>query len=465
MNSTMPRFMREAILKNRVRNELLSRRGFLGRSVAATVASIGFPGTPAVYAADQAGQGSAARGLFIAFRSAQRIWPEGREKEMNLWVGFRAGFDAPAGKHVYLRMAGCTFYRVYLNGRFHAWGPARGPKDHFRVDIWDITPLLVNGRNFVCAEVAGYNVNSYYVLDQPSFLQAEVTTDSEVLASTVGEGERFEAQILTQHVQKVQRYTFQRTFSEVYRLDQQSGAWRERPEAPMQTVTCAVFPPAHYIDRGVPHPNYAKRQPQVIAAEGKFKWGAEAPKSLYEDRSIPSAARIGPNMLGYVWSDLTEIPYLELQRTETAVNKRVDEPYVCDNPIRLKANEFKTLDFGTDLPGFFGAHVTAHAPTKLYFTFDETLTDGEVDFKRPMCDNVVAYTLAPGEYHLETFEPYGLEFLKLMVTEGECDVDNVYLREYAASDVWTAHFSSSHEGLNKLFEAGRECFRGNVIDN
>ena len=31
--------------------------------------------------------------------------------------------------------------------------------------------------------------------------------------------------------------------------------------------------------------------------------------------------------------------------------------------------------------------------------------------------NVVAYTLAPGEYNLETFEPYGLEFLKLMVLE------------------------------------------------
>jgi alpha-L-rhamnosidase len=451
-------------LKNQVRNELLSRRRFLGRSVAATVASIGLPGNPAVYAADHTGRENATRESFIAFRSAQRIWPEGREKEMNLSVGFRAGFDAPSGKHVHLRVAGCTFYRLYLNGRFHAWGPARGPKDHFRVDLWDITPLLMNGRNFVCAEVAGYNVNSYYVLDQPSFLQAEVATDSEVLASTGGEGERFEAQILTERVQKVQRYTFQRTFSEIYHLDQQSSAWRERPEAAMQTVTCAVFPPAHYVDRGVPYPNYAKRQPEMMAAEGEFKWGVKAPKSLYEDRSIPSAARIGPNMLGYAWSDLTEIPYLELQRTENTVNKRVDEPYVCDKPIRLKANEFKTLDFGTDLPGFFGAHVTAHAPTKLYFTFDETLTGGDVDFKRLMCDNIVAYTLAPGEYHLETFEPHGLEFLKLMVTEGECEVDHVYLREYAASDVWTAHFSSSHQGLNKLFEAGRECFRGNVID-
>ena len=36
-------------------------------------------------------------------------------------------------------------------------------------------------------------------------------------------------------------------------------------------------------------------------------------------------------------------------------------------------------------------------------------SDGDVDFKRLMCCNVLAYTLAPGEYHLETFEPYGLD--------------------------------------------------------
>ena len=324
-------------MKNPGKGKNLSRRCFLGGSVAATVASVGLSGRLPVTPNDTTGLGSAAHDSFIAFRSAKPIWPEGREKEMNLWVGFRAVFDFPRGKHVYLRMAGCTFYRVYVNGKFHAWGPARGPKDHFRVDLWDITPLLATRRNSVCVEVAGYNVNSYYVLDQPSFLQAEVTTDSEVLASTAGEGERFEAQILTQRVQKVQRYTFQRTFSEIYHLDPQSAAWRERPEAPMQTVTCAVFPPAHYIDRGVPYPNYVKRQPEIIAADGEFKWGAKAPQSLYEDRSIPSAARIGPDMLGYAWSDLTETPYLELQKTENTVNRRIDEPGGSRPPLRARA--------------------------------------------------------------------------------------------------------------------------------
>ncbi len=437
----------------------LTRRRFLSSSVAATVASIEIPRRLGAY-----GSADSSPALESSFRSAKPIWPEGREKEMNLWVGFRAVFQPPAAKHVYLRMAGCTFYRVYFNGKFHGWGPARGPKDHFRVDLWDITPHLESGQNYVCAEVAGYNVNSYYVLDQPSFLQAEVTTDTEVLASTSGDGRPFEAVILTQRVEKVQRYTFQRTFSEVYHLDSQSSAWREGADSPLEAVKCAVFPPRQYIPRRVPFPDYEKRQPEMVAAEGEFNWSGNAPKSLFEDRSIPSAARIGPHMLGYRWDDLTEIPYLELQKTKTTVNNRIDAPYVCDQPIHLTAGQFKTLDFGTNLAGFFGAHVTAHTPTKLYFTFDETLANGDVDFKRLMCDNIVAYTLAPGTYDLETFEPYGLEFLKLMVLEGECSVDHVYLREYTAPDVWTAHFSCSHDGLNKLFAAGRECYRANAID-
>ncbi len=444
--------------------EGLSRRTFLSGSVAATVASIPLPGHLPACAGENTGQGSASEASEIVFRSAKPIWPRGREKEMNLWVGFRAAFEAPSGKHIYLRMAGSTLYRVYLNGKFHAWGPARGPKDHFRVDLLDITPLLVKGRNFICVEVAGYNINSYYVLNQPSFLQAEVATDSEVLASTGGGGQPFEATILPQRVQKVQRYTFQRAFSEVYHLDSQSAAWRERADAPMEPVRCAVSALRELIPRRVPNPTYAKRQPEMTVAEGSFKWGATAPKSLAVDRSIPSAARIGPDLLGYTEAEITEIPYLELQKTETTINNRIDMPYACDQPIRLGAGQFKTLDFGTNLPGFFGARVSVHVPTKLYFTFDETLVDGDVDFKRLMCVNIVAYTLAPGVYNLETFEPYALRFLKLMVLAGECEFDHVYLREYAASDIWTADFQSSDEGLNELFAAGRECYRSNALD-
>ena len=51
-----------------------------------------------------------------------------------------------------------------------------------------------------------------------------------------------------------------------------------------------------------------------------------------------------------------------------------------------------------------------------------------------------------------------------MVLSGECEIDNVFIREYAASDVWTADFRCPDFRLNELFAAGREVFRANVID-
>lgn len=441
----------------------LNRRAFLGGSIAATVASAALPSRLVASTAHDS-DGSTAIEHESAFWSARPIWPEGLDKEMNLFVGFRAVFHAPPGERVYLRTAGSTLYRIYLNGRFHAWGPARGPLGYFRQDFWDITAQLSNGTNFVCLEVAGYNINSYYILNQPSFLQAEVATDATVLASTGGSGEPFRAQILSERIKKVQRYSFQRAFSEVYRMTSASADWRERADSPLDSARCAVSETRMLIPRRVPYPAYWIRQPESIAAEGTFNWSGIAPKSLADDRSIPSAGRIGPQMLGYAWTDLTTIPYLELQQTKTTTNRRIDASYEPEEPLRIGANQFKTLDFGTNLTGFFGASVEVHSPTKLYFTFDETLIDGDVDFKRLMCVNIVAYTLTPGSYSLETFEPYVMRFLKLMVLEGDCEVRKVYLREFTAPDVWTAHFCSDDANLNELFAAGRETYRPNAVD-
>jgi alpha-L-rhamnosidase len=452
------------VSKGATTKSLLNRRNFLGGSLSATVASLALPAGLSSLAAETAAPHATPADPEIAFRSAKPIWPQGREKEMNISVGFRAVFEAPVGHHVHLRLTGSTLYRIYLNGEFLSCGPARTAHGHFRVDVLDLTPLLVVGRNLIAIEVAGYNVNSYYVLDQPSFLMAEVATDTVVLASTGGTGAPFKARVITERLQKVQRYSFQRSFSEVYRLEPQSTEWRERIDASIQSAACATFPVQKLIPRRVPHPSFFKRQPEQIAAEGTFRWGAKGPKSLAEDHSVPFGAKISPTLHGFPEQELTTIPYLELQRTESVINNRIDQQYVWDQTLRLNASEFKTLDFGSDVVGFFGAKVTVQSPTKLYFTFDETLTNGDVDFTRLMCVNIVAYTLAPGTYNLECFEPYTLRFLKLMVLEGACEVSQIYLREYTAPDVWTAHFHTNDEGLNQLFTAAIETYRPNTIE-
>ena len=123
-----------------------------------------------------------------AFHGAKPIWPAGREKEMNLSVGFRAVIQAEAGSQATLRVAAATVYRAWVNGQFVGLGPARGPHGYYRVDVWNLSQQLRPGANVIAIEVAGYNANSYYLLDQPSFLQAEVTSGDQVVASTAAAG-------------------------------------------------------------------------------------------------------------------------------------------------------------------------------------------------------------------------------------------------------------------------------------
>ena len=54
------------------------------------------------------------------------------------------------------------------------------------------------------------------------------------------------------------------------------------------------------------------------------------------------------------------------------------------------------LDLGTNLTGFIGATIVCREKTRLFFAFDELLIDGDVDFKRMDCVNLVGWELEPG---------------------------------------------------------------------
>lgn len=369
--------------------------------------------------------------LAAEFQTARPVWPEGRETERNLFVGFRAVIETPST----LRLTASSLYRVLVNGAFAAHGPARAGHGFYRVDEWPLPPGVVS------IEVAGYNANSFYLLDQPSFLQAEIIANGKVVAATGGQG--FEAVLLRDRVQKVQRYSFQRPFSEVWRLPGKA-----------ESVKCVVVAAKELAPRRVPYPTFAARSPVAHVAAGTVQKD-ELPKKVWKDRSLTG---VGPKLAGFPEKELETIPSLELQAVKT-VSSGPSTP-----KITLQANSFHTLDFGTNLTGFIGATLTARAKTRLFVTFDEILSKGDVDCRRLDCVNIVLYELEPGAYRVESFEPYTLRYLKLIVLEGDCDVANVYLREYVNPDAARAKFATSDERFNRIFEAARQTFQQNATD-
>jgi len=393
------------------------------------------------------------------FRSAKAVWVAQRETEMNLSVGFRTVIRATARQPAVLRLAAASIYRVTVNGRFVGCGPARGPHGFQRVDQWDLAPYLAGGDNLVAIEVAGYNCNSFYLIDQPSFLQAEVTVGPQVLASTAGEGTPFVATVLGYRVQRVQRYSFQRPFIEVYRLSPGWDAWKRDVKTSSPVVNLAVQPAKRLLARGVPYPEFATRPPVRALTVGRVDRMEKIAKP-WKDRSL---VNVGPALKGFPESELEEVPSLEMQHLKFS---RVAElgPLAPAMPIDLEAAQYELFDFGVNLTGLIGLKVTCTQPTKVYLAFDEILTDGDADFKRLSCCNVLSYDLAPGSYDLESIEPYTMRYLKLICREGGLRVEGLHLREYSHPLPKAAKFVASDARLNRLFAAGVETFRQNAVD-
>ena len=379
-----------------------------------------------------------------AFQAARPVWPEGRDKERNLLVELRAGFERPEAGPVILRLTGASLYRVFVNGAFAGHGPARAGHGFYRLDELDLAPHLRAGGNEVAIEVAGYNANSFYLLDQPSFLQAEIVAGGQVVAATGENG--FAARIRHDRVQKVQRFSFQRPFSEIWTL----------PGPPSEPSRCTSVAAKPLAPRRVPYSAFEIRRPVVHPFEGEVEKG-ELPDPVWKDRSL---TQIGPQLGGFPEAELATIPSIELQ----AVRNVSSRPATAATPFTLKTNSFRMLDLGTNLTGFIGATITAHTRTRLFVTFDEILLNDDVDFKRMDCVNAVLYELEPGQHAVETFEPYTLRYMKFIALEGDCEVHDAYLRELVNPEAVRARFSASDERYNRVFEAARETFRQNATD-
>ncbi len=394
-------------------------------------------------------------------KKAVPVWAEGREKEMNLNLGFRANFTATAGQKVNLKIAASTLYRIYLNGHFVGSGPARAAHGYYRVDEYPVSSLINEGENLLAIEVAGYNVNSYYTLDQPSFLLAEAEVDGKVVLAT-GKGDDFEAFQINERLQKVERYSFQRPFTEYYRMQEGYDRWRTSAEVSVEPLRLTLFPALQLLPRQVKMPTFELREPVAIHSKGTIK--RVKPEHYHKDRSLTA---ISEKLKGYAENELEVFPVSqEIQEIVTESQEIISSPLASSAVPSMKQNEFTLYDFGTNFSGFMGATITCVAPTRLIFYFDEMLIDNDVKTKQRQSDicNHIVYELKPGSYELETLESYTFRYLKVMIMEGECAIEQLYLRDFSYPHNEKARFASSNFKLNKIFDAAKQTFHQNAVD-
>jgi len=95
------------------------------------------------------------------FQRAMPIWADGQdEKDRNVTCLFT--LFAEKGDYV-LRITACNFYRILVDGKFFAYGPARAAHGYARVDEYTVS--IGESGAFLCIEAAGYRCNSFYALN------------------------------------------------------------------------------------------------------------------------------------------------------------------------------------------------------------------------------------------------------------------------------------------------------------
>src|SRR5687768_16157725 len=88
-------------------------------------------------------------GAAAQFMAALPVWPEGRSTELNVFAEFRAAFVQTEPGSALLRLTGATQYRIYVNGEFAGFGPARAGHGFYRVDEIELSRWLHRGNNAV----------------------------------------------------------------------------------------------------------------------------------------------------------------------------------------------------------------------------------------------------------------------------------------------------------------------------
>lgn len=394
------------------------------------------------------------------FQEARPLWPAGLAAAMNVTCGIRARFPAEPQSPALVRVTASSRYRVYVNGMFCGHGPATGPHGYYRVDEWDMAPYLKGGDNYVAVETAGYNVNSFYTLDQPSFVQAEIVRGGRIAAATGSAEHPFDVFVLPERTRRVQRYSFQRAFIEAYAFSPGVHDWRTSDALPDAAAQWEIAEEKRLLPRRVSHPRFEVAAPNAVLATASFA-ASKTPVLPWRDRSISG---VGPAFKGYPIAELALVPTDEIGELTMSGWDRNARRWEGQS-LRLNEREAALLAFDRNLSGFIGLEFTVAAKSRIALTFDEILTaDGDVDHLRMDCANVIYAACEPGSYTLESIEPYTLQYLKVLVLEGDCLVTGCSVREYANPDADRGVFASSDEGLNAIFEAARESFRQNAVD-
>ena len=376
------------------------------------------------------------------FKNALPVWRKDACDEVNSHIRLRASVNG-TGKTA-VKIAVCDAYQLFVNGKFVAAGPARCAKGFFRVDEIDISTEMKAGENHVAVIAVGYNAASYQYARAESFITCEIEKDGSVIAATGAFG--FATGLDTDYIRQTNRYSFQRTFTEVVKLTPKSDEWKTGGE--MTECEIAVQEEKKHLDRNVRYPEYEVLTPKAI-------FGGDSELCEPEKRT----------KLWY--SNFSAKDYFTFNEPEENVYKEMEEirttPDDTEVSSLIKKNRFVTFEFDHNATGFVSANIKSYGKSVVFIIYDEILSDGRVNGARSECTNAFKYYLDEGDHATLTLEPYTMKYAAVCVFGADIELSDFKMIEYKHPPV-TRSFTAKNEKMQKVYDAAVETFRQNALD-
>ena len=326
-----------------------------------------------------------------------------------------------------LCLSAASVYRLRLNGRVSAYGPARAPLGFARVDR---IPINAEAGALVSIEIVAYATANFYYPKQPPFLKAAFFDRKGTLLGATGDGKTFRLYRLPFRKWDVPKLTHQRDLMEQYDFTRSTDSidWFRQKDPSLEELDPQILPQKpRFLPRRAPLPDLSSIHNAGLTASADLNAEKVDPKETIPLKLLDSCIIGGPG------------------------------------------SRYSLYDFGKLHSGFLLAELEAEQESELLIGWDEVLINGTYDPHRAFwANNFIRLRLPAGKKIVfESFEPYAVRCAAFAVFKGTLRIHRVRLREYAFD---ASHFLPRPEKTmfsaaeKAVYSAACETFRQNCVD-